>query len=67
MKHLKEMKMSYFQHLLVALRYSFELSIAAMILVIHAFVPCWFESTGSKIVKKIHGRMMNHGQNSVEV
>lgn len=66
MKHLETVNMSYFGHMKVAFIYSFELSLAAMVLAIHAFIPCIFESTGSRIVNRVQGRM-NHGPHSVKV
>lgn len=57
MKHLKELNMSYFQHMMFAFSLIFQLSVAVIILTIHAFVPCWFEKTGSMIVGIVNERM----------
>ena len=57
MKHLKELNMSYFQHMMFALSLSFQLSVAVIVLLTHALVPCWFEKTGSMIVGIVHERM----------
>jgi hypothetical protein len=67
MKHLKEMNLSYFGHMRLALGYASELSLAVIILTIHAFVPYWFESTGSAIVTRVYERMKRNGTHSTEI
>lgn len=67
MKHLKSLNMSYFQHLFIALGYSFWLFLAVIALMIHAFIPCWFERTGSNLVAKIHERMYRNGSHPDQV
>ena len=66
MKHLKDLNMSYFQHMKFALSCSFQLCIAVIVLTIHAFVPCWFEKLGSKFVGVVHERMQ-HVSDSIKV
>ena len=53
MKHLNEIKMTYFQHWQRAMLISVKLFYASIILVIHAFLPFLFEKTASNIVKNI--------------
>ena len=59
--------MSYFQHMIFAMTTAFHLSLAVIALIVHAFVPCWFENTGSEIVKKVHRKMVGNGKNSSEI
>lgn len=57
MKHLNDRGMGYFKHMYFALTTAFQLLLAVIVLTIHAFVPCWFENTGSEIVKSIHRKI----------
>lgn len=52
-KHLKEYDANYFEHLKIAFNFAFQLIGAAIILMIHAVFPFWFEYKGSDIVNKI--------------
>ena len=57
MKHLDDRGMGYFEHMSFAMATAFQLSIAVIALTIHAVVPCWFENTGSEIVKSIYKKI----------
>lgn len=57
MKHLVNVKMTYWQHFCGALWYAFWLGLAVMALVVHAIIPCVFEKTASSIVEKVYRRM----------
>lgn len=50
MKHLKEVGLTYFQHLKLAFLNSLILSIASIALMIHAFLPFLFTKTASKLI-----------------
>lgn len=67
MKHLKEVGMNYIQHMAFALNTAFELFIAVIALVTHAFVPCLFEKTGSCIVKDVYERLFGHVENTDQI
>ena len=58
MNHLKEVKMTYFQHFLYALGSSLNLIKAAFFLTTHALFPNIFIHSGSELVNKIHYDMM---------
>jgi hypothetical protein len=51
--HLTENNMSYLQHLKFAVLYGCICFIAAICLIIHAILPCFFERTGSDLVKML--------------
>jgi hypothetical protein len=53
MSHLKGMKENYFAHLFEALLIVFSLIKAAVVCLIHAFIPFVFTSTASSIIRKI--------------
>jgi hypothetical protein len=52
MKHLKEMKETYFVHLYEAFAIVFSLLKAAMACLIHAFIPFLFKTTASSTIRK---------------
>jgi hypothetical protein len=51
--HLKDAKMGYFSHMFCAIKYSIKLYCASQILLVHALIPCLFETTASSIMKNI--------------
>jgi hypothetical protein len=53
-KHPKENGMTYWQHLLFAIKNGTILVYAGLCCVIHGFIPCWFEATASSIIKKLY-------------
>ena len=50
---------TYLEHLFEALKFSFKLFISSLVVLIHAFMPAFFEKTASTQIKKIHGAMIN--------
>jgi len=48
---------SYFQHMRFALGFAFWLSLAGMAALVHAFVPALFETTASRILKRLVAKM----------
>ena len=57
--HLKEQKLTYFQHLTHALNMAFKAGIAADILFIHAFFPFIFDKYFSCYIKRIYKELHN--------
>ena len=53
MKHLKEMNMSYLQHMIRALCISSILFLASACCFVHAFIPCLFDSTATTLISTI--------------
>jgi len=58
--HLKEQKLTYFQHLGRALKMAFKAGIAADILFIHAFFPFIFGSYFSKYIKRTYKKQEDY-------
>ena len=54
--HLKQNNMNYWQHLLFACFYSYICLVACLLLIIHAILPCFFQTAGSDLVKKLAQR-----------
>jgi len=55
-KHLEENKMTYCEHFRFAIFYAILCFIAFIFLAIHALLPCFFQTTGSDLVKKLAKR-----------
>lgn len=58
-KHPEEQKMTYFEHLKHACSYSVQALGCSLVFMVHGFVPCLFEKTGSVMVQRIHNQL--HG------
>ena len=56
-KHPEEQKMTYFEHLKHACSYSVQALGCSLIFMVHGFVPCLFEKTGSVMVYHLHDRL----------
>lgn len=52
---------TFFQHMLFALRFALSLFAAAGAALVHAFVPCLFEKTASRIITRLYTRIHNRG------
>lgn len=50
---------TFLEHMAFALRFSFSLFAAAFAALVHAFVPCLFEKTASRILFGLTQRMQN--------
>jgi hypothetical protein len=50
--HLKEQKLTYFQHMWGALKEAFRAGVAVDLLLIHAFIPCIFDKYFSQYIKR---------------
>ena len=53
MQHLKDRNTGYFAHMFCAAKYAIQLYFASQVLLVHAIVPCLFETTASDIIKGI--------------
>ena len=58
-KHPEEQKMTYFEHLKHACSYSVQALGCSLIFMVHGFVPCLFEKTGSIMIQRLHSKL--HG------
>ena len=54
MDHLKELNITYIEHLGQACKYSFTSFYASIIFIIHGFFPNIFIYTGSNIIKQMY-------------
>jgi hypothetical protein len=52
-QHLIENNMTYCQHFKFATFYGFVCLFAGVCLIIHAFFPCWFQTSGSDLVRSM--------------
>lgn len=57
--HLKENNMIYIKHLIFALYYGILCLLAGFYLIIHSIFPCFFQTAGSNLVKKLNKRFLN--------
>lgn len=48
---------SYLEHMAFALSFALWLAVAAGAALIHAVVPALFETTGSRIIKRLHAKI----------
>ncbi len=53
---------SFFEHMAFALKFATALFLAAGAALVHAFIPCLFEKTASKIVAQLYERTRNRGK-----
>ncbi|MCB1449275.1 MAG: DUF6356 family protein [Nitratireductor sp.] len=60
-EHPRSVDENYFEHFGFALRFSALLFAAAGAALVHALIPCLFEKTASKIIKRLHTRIANRG------
>jgi hypothetical protein len=56
-KHPEEQNMTYFEHLKHACSYSVQALGCSLVFMVHGFVPCLFEKTGSVMVYRLHDRL----------
>lgn len=60
--HPASVEESFLEHMAFALKFSALLFAAAGAALIHAFVPCLFETTASGIIKRLYTRIENRGR-----
>ncbi|WP_020592924.1 DUF6356 family protein [Kiloniella laminariae] len=53
---------SYLEHMGQALYFSFHLGLGCLVCLCHALIPGAFEKTGSRLVEKLHDRMVKNRQ-----
>jgi len=58
-KHPEEQKMTYFEHFKHACSYSVQALGCSLVFMVHGFVPCLFEKTGSIMIQRLHSKL--HG------
>ena len=58
-KHPEEQNMTYFEHLKHAFSYGLEALYCSIIFIVHGFIPCLFEKTGSTMIQHLHSKL--HG------
>ena len=58
-KHPTEQKMTYFEHLKHACYYSVQAFGCSLAFIVHGFVPCLFEKTGSVTIQRLCNQL--HG------
>lgn len=63
LKHPEEQKMTYFEHLKHACSYSVQALGCSLVFMVHGFVPCLFEKTGSIMIQRLHDRLTGVNQN----
>ncbi len=54
--HPRSVDETYFEHFLFASRFSMKLIAAALLALVHAFLPCCFEKTASRAVAELYER-----------
>ncbi|MEM6566360.1 MAG: DUF6356 family protein [Pseudomonadota bacterium] len=50
---------TFWQHMAFALRFAGSLFLAAGAALVHAFIPCLFEKTASRIIEQLYARTHN--------
>jgi len=58
--HLEEMKMSYFEHLLISLNYALILFISSVKAFIHSFIPDLFVTSTTECIVEINNKLKKH-------
>lgn len=65
-KHLREMKMDYFEHMFVSLNYSFILFISCIKSLIHSFIPDLFVTSTTECIIEINNKLHRHNSKDYE-
>ena len=63
-KHPEEQSMTYFGHLKHACSYGVQALGCSLVFMVHGFVPCLFEKTGSVMIQHLHSKL--HGEKQHE-
>ena len=65
LQHPEEQNMTYFEHLQHALSYGIKAFGCSLAFIVHGFIPCLFEKTGSVMLERLNdqlnGTMLNSG------
>tara|TARA_B110000438_G_C15770214_1_gene631532 strand:- start:659 stop:871 length:213 start_codon:yes stop_codon:yes gene_type:complete len=62
-KHLKQANESYFEHMGIALKISFQLLIGSIMAFVHAILPSLFTTSASNKIKKIYSFVESRNNN----
>ena len=62
-KHLEKANESYFEHMVIALKISFELLIGSLMAFMHALLPSVFTSSTSNKIKKLYSFIESRNKN----
>ena len=58
--HLEEMKMNYFEHMIISLNYAFILFISSIKAFIHSFIPDLFVTSTTECIVEINNKLKKH-------
>jgi len=61
LSHPQSVDESYGEHLVFAFGFAARLIGAGLAALIHAFIPCLFETTASRMIREMHQRIANRG------
>lgn len=59
-KHPRSVGESYAEHMEIAASFGVAMVVGGLACLVHAVVPAWFETTGSRVVSQLHTRMVLH-------
>ena len=62
-KHLEQTNERYFEHMIVALKISFELLIGSLMAFMHALLPSVFTTNASNKIKKLYSFLESRSKN----
>ena len=62
-KHLEQTNERYFEHMIVALKISFQLFTGAMMAFLHALLPSLFTTSASSRIRKLYSFIENRKKN----
>ncbi len=57
--HLQQNNMTYFEHMIFAMTYGVIAIFAGCLLIVHSILPCFFQYSGSSLVKKLNKGFSN--------
>ena len=57
-KHPNNLKMSYFQHFFISLKYSRKLFICSIKSLVHAFIPSLFTTSTTALIMKLNSELL---------
>ncbi len=64
--HPRTVDETYGEHMRFALGFSMRLLGAGLAALVHAFIPCMFETTASRMIKGMHARITNRQGNEAQ-
>ena len=66
-KHPEEQNMTYFEHLKHACSYALQAVGCSLVFVVHGFIPCLFEKTGSIMIKDLNDQLNGNGTKNEKI